>query len=116
MGLDGSLDTSMQGLLQRHGGWLQGKGVTADMIKARLEQLEQMVADRVNALARMGKGRSNKDVTRASLVQAMTSGGEGLQESTDLASEGSALVQSVEDEAEGMHQRLAKTLGLKRRS
>ena len=103
---------SIQDLLGRQAGWLQSKGVTVDMIEARMAQLEDMVAARKAALARVASGE--QEHTNVTLVQAMAADGGAMDAGDDLATEATRLVRAVEQEAGGMHVRLAKTLGLKK--
>jgi hypothetical protein len=59
--------------------------------------------------------QAGKDVpaTSASLVQAAS--GAGSAEDIDLAQEGNRLIQAVQQEAGDMHDRLRRTLGLKKK-
>jgi hypothetical protein len=107
------LSTSLQGLLQRQGSFAQGKGVTIEMLEARMRQLEEMVQARKAALARLLKGGSDVPAGSASLVQAAS--GAGSAEDVDLAEEGNRLIQAVQQEAGDMHDRLRRTLGLKKK-
>ena len=112
MGLGSEHRVSIQDLLGRQAGWLQSKGVTVDMIEARMAQLEDMVAARKAALARVASGE--QEHTNVTLVQAMAADGGAMDAGDDLATEATRLVRAVEQEAGGMHVRLAKTLGLKK--
>jgi|MDTC01.2.fsa_nt_gb hypothetical protein len=111
MGLGSSERVSIQGLLGRQAGWLQAKGVTVEMIEARMAQLEEMVAARKAALARVAA--SSGEHGNVTLVQAMAADGGAMEAGDNLADEATRLVRGVEQEAGGMHVRLAKTLGLK---
>lgn len=113
MGLDGELSTSLQGLLERQGSFAQGKGVTIEMLEARMRQLEEMVAARKAALARVLQAGQDVPTTSATLVQAAS--GAGSAEDVDLAQEGNRLIQAVQQEANDMHDRLRRTLGLKKK-
>lgn len=113
MGLDGDLSTSLQGLLQRQGSFAQGKGVTVEMLEARLAQLEEMVLARKAALARVLQAGNDVPASSSSLVQAAS--GAGSAENIDLAQEGNRLIQAVQQEAGDMHDRLRRTLGLKKK-
>ena len=113
MGLTSEERVSIEGLLSRQAGWLQGKGVTVEMIEARLAQLEEMVALRKAALARVATASAaSKNVT---MIQAMATDGGAMDAGDNLSEEANRLVGAVEQEAGGMHLRLAKTLGLKKR-
>lgn len=113
MGLDGELATDLQGLLQRQGSFAQGKGVTIEMLEARMRQLEEMVEARKAALARLVQNGNDVPGASASLVQAAS--GLGSAEDVDLAAEGNRLIQAVKQEAGDMHDRLRRTLGLKKK-
>ncbi|MBT6431904.1 MAG: hypothetical protein HOK28_02360 [Deltaproteobacteria bacterium] len=112
MGLDGELATDLQGLLQRQGSFAQGKGVTVEMLEARLAQLEEMVMARKAALGRVLQAGKDVPASSSSLVQAAS--GAGSAENIDLAQEGNRLIQAVQQEAGDMHDRLRRTLGLKK--
>ena len=81
------------------------------MIEARMAQLEEMVAARKAALARVAA--SSGEHGNVTLVQAMAADGGAMEAGDNLADEATRLVRGVEQEAGGMHVRLAKTLGLK---
>ncbi len=112
MGLGQNLEPSFADLLGRQKGWLTGRGVTVEMIKARLRQLAEMIEARRAALKRM-LGRRAQSVT---VEQAVGADGAALTKSEDVAGEGSELVRRVSEEAAGMHHRLAKMLGIKQGS
>ena len=114
MGLEGEPDLSMGSLLGKHGEWAQGKGVTLEMLKERLAQLEEMVALRAAALGRVGQGRSELEISNVTILQAAIAQGEAMETSEDVAADGEALARTIADEAEGMHSRIRKTLGLKK--
>lgn len=114
MGLAGELDVSMETLLGQQSQWAQGKGMTLEKLKERMEELERMVSLRINALARIGGGKSERDITNATVLQAAIAQGEGVEKSDDVSAEGRALAEAVADEASGMHTRIRKTLGIKR--
>lgn len=114
MGLDGSFDLSLESLLGRQGAWARGQGVTVEAILARLAQLGQMVEARRAALARMGRGRSPTPAPSVTLEQAQRTRGNALEEIDDVVSQGRELVGKTAGQAEGMHRRIAKALGIKR--
>ena len=114
MGLEGEPDLSMGSLLGKHGEWAQGKGVTLEMLEERLAQLEEMVALRIEALGRVGQGRSDLGISNVTVLQAAIAQGEAMETSEDIAAEGEALARTIADEAEGMHACIRKTLGLKK--
>lgn len=114
MGLDGSLDLSLESFLGRQGQWARQKGVTVEMLEARMAQLEDMVAARKAALLRMINVQQRDLPYSVTVTQAVSAHGEALQQSEDLAAEGRALIGRVAEQAEGMHRRLAKMLGVKR--
>lgn len=102
-------------LLARQGAWSKQKGVTAEMIAERLAQLKQMVQDRLTALRRLAKLSPQRLMRSATLAQAATSEGRAHEDTTNLAEAGRDLVQSTAAQAEGMHTRLSKALGIKNR-
>lgn len=106
-------DLSLSSLLARQGAWSQQKGVTAEMIAERLAQLQQMVQDRIMALKRLAKLSPARMQRSATLQQAASSDGRAHEDAPDLAEAGRALVQRTAAQADGMHQRLAKALGIK---
>jgi len=112
MGLDGSIELTLEGFLGRQSAWTKGKGVTVEMLKARLAQLEEMVEARRRALARLfaRKGNAAPSVT---LEMAMVADGKALDHDEDIVAAGADLVQRTAGQAEGMHRRIAKTLGIK---
>lgn len=112
MGLSGH-PLDLGSLLSRQGNWAKQKGVTVEMIEARMAQLRSMVNDRVQALQRMGRLTSDRLARSVTLAQAATMGGQALDQVQDVASEGGELVRNTSEQAEGMHTRLAKVLGLK---
>ena len=116
MGIDGKLQLSMENLLGRHGQWAQGKGMTLEKLKERMEELERMVEMRLHALGRMGSGKSEHDIKNVTVLQAAIAQGEGIEKSEDVSIDGRALAETVSEVAEGMHACLRKTLGLKKES
>ena len=113
MGLDGGLEMSLQTFLGRHSGWAHAKGVTVEMILERMKQLEAMVNARKAALARMVHGRAKERAASVTLGRADTAKGRGLEQAEDVVKAGAELVQDTAMQAEGMHKRLAKMLGIK---
>jgi hypothetical protein len=103
----------LSSLLARQGAWSKQKGVTAEMIAQRLAQLKQMVQDRLIALQRLAKLSPQRLMRSATLAQAATSEGRAHEDAPNLAEAGRDLVQSTAAQAEGMHTRLAKALGVK---
>jgi len=112
MGLAGG-EHGLPDLLGRQKSWLHGKGVTAEMIKARLAQLKEMVEARRAALKRMLQGRAARRAGSVTLDQAASAQGQALEQATDVAAQGSELVRRAGAQAEGMHRRIAKALGIK---
>jgi hypothetical protein len=113
MGLEGGFGESLEGLLNRQGAWAKGKGVTVEMLKERLAQLESMVEARKAAIARMANGRSKKPVASVTLDYARRVAGKGLDAVADVAAAGTSLVRATAAQAEGLHRRVAKVLGIK---
>jgi hypothetical protein len=114
MGLDGTVDLNLQTFLGRQSGWAHAKGVTVEMIAERLAQLQGMVEARKAALKRMLQGRAKARAQSVTLEQANDAQGEVLQQVDDVVTAGAELVQKTAAQAEGMHKRLAKMLGIKR--
>ena len=113
MGVDGSFELSLESLLGRQSAWAKGKGVTLEAIKARLAQLEQMVEDRKRALARLVKGVRQRPAMSVTLDRAV-SGEDALAAADDVVAAGRELVTNTAGQAEGMHLRIAKVLGIRR--
>ncbi|MEE8409252.1 MAG: hypothetical protein V3T05_06590 [Myxococcota bacterium] len=114
MGLDGSIELDLESLLGRQGAWARGQGVTAEMLLARMQQLEEMVAARKEALRRMNAAGADRVAGSVTVSQASTANGEALDNAEDVVAEGRELVERTAAQAEGMHYRLAKMLGIKR--
>lgn len=114
MGLDGSFELNLESMIGRQSAWARGKGVTVEMIQERQRQLEQMIADRKKALARLKNGRAKKRQGSVTLEQAESGGGKALEQADDVVTAGGELVQKTHGQAEGMHKRIAKMLGIKR--
>lgn len=114
MGLDGSFDLNLESMIGRQSAWTRGEGVTAEMIMERLKQLEQMVADRKQALARLNNGRAKSRAASVTLERAEASDGKALEQEEDVVVAGGELVHKTHGQAEGMHKRIAKMLGIKR--
>ncbi len=115
MGLDGSIELSFEALMGRQSGWARAKEASAEAIRARILLLEQMVMDRHHALARL-RAAAAAAATAISVTvhQAMHPRGNALEDGTDVVTEGRLLSERTAGQAEGMHQRIAKMLGLKR--
>jgi hypothetical protein len=112
MGLDGSYELNLEALLGRQSAWAKQKTVTVEMIKAKQQELERMVASRKQALARMKK-RKAASVT---VDLAESAQGKGLDEVEDVSAAGRELVGKTALQADGMHGRIAKMLGIKRKT
>ena len=113
MGMGQGFEANIGTLLSRQGGWAQAKGVTVESLQARLELLEQMVRDRVAALARMtilSPGALAKSTT---LAQAAAAQGNAMAHVQDLAAEAEGIIRGTTAQADGMHKRVAKALGIK---
>jgi len=105
-------DLSFENLLGRQGEWLQGEGITPEMIQARMEQLERMVEARKIALARIKESKNLEQVFSVTIGKAVASAA-NPKEPEDLVSEGTELIRDTAGQADGMHRRVAKTLGIK---
>ncbi len=114
MGLEPGTAYDLASMLTRQGAIVRNPNVTKEMIEARLAMLNAMVQARKAALARMAKRRAAKAVNNRTLALARNADGRGLDKAIDVASEGSNLIEEVRGDAEGMHKRLAKMLGIKR--
>jgi hypothetical protein len=114
MGLDGGTEMNLQTFLGRQSGWAHAKGVTLEMLLERLKKLEEMVNARKAALARMLNGRAKQRAASVTLAQADAAKGKALEQVDDVVTAGAELVQKTSAQAEGMHKRLAKMLGIKR--
>jgi hypothetical protein len=84
------------------------------MLEERMAQLEEMVGARRAALLRMINVANRELPHSVTVAQAVSARGEALEQSDDLAAEGRELIGRVAEQAEGMHRRLAKMLGIKR--
>jgi len=113
MGLEEMFEADLSGLLSRQGAWARAKGVTKEMLEARQAQLEEMVEARKAALGRMAEGKSDRPITSCTLVHAATVAGQGVEQADDLAAAGNELIERTTGQADGMHRRLAKMLGIK---
>lgn len=113
MGLDGSYELNLEAMIGRQGAWAKGQGVTVEMIKARMKRLAEMVEARKIALRRMLQGRAKKAAVSVTLTQASTAGGKALDQAQDIVEAGRTLVRKTAEQANAMHMRIAKTLGIK---
>ncbi len=114
MGLEPGAHVDLASMLTRQGALARNPSVTKEMLEARLAMLNQMVQARKAALARMAKRRAAKEANNRTLALARTANGNAMDKAVDVASEGSHLIEEVRGDAEGMHERLAKMLGIKR--
>jgi hypothetical protein len=114
MGLDGSFELNLESMIGRQGAWAKGKGVTPEMIEARMKQLEQMILDRKRALARMKNGKGKKKATSVTVELADSAGGKAMEQVDDVVTAGKELIGRTVGQADGMHKRVAKALGIKR--
>lgn len=112
LGLENLGELSLQSLLGRHHALMSSDGVTVEMIEARLQQLKQMVEIRKLALERMRSQTGPNQVQNPTLEHARESEGQGVERSFDVAEEGKLLVGRSVHQADGMHRRIAKALGL----
>lgn len=114
MGLEPGTPCDLASMLTRQGAMVRNPRVTKEMLEARLATLNAMVQSRKAALARMAKRRAAKEANNRTLAIARAHQGNALDKATDVASEGTQLIDDVRGDAEGMHKRLAKMLGIKR--
>ncbi|MEM6733488.1 MAG: hypothetical protein AAF658_18155, partial [Myxococcota bacterium] len=113
MGLEELEGFSLESLLTRQNTFAQSEGITVEMLELRMQQLESMVEARRVALNRMASGERTSSAS-VTVEHAMTVDGQGVQAAEDIATEGTSLVSRTADQAEGMHRRIAKALGIKR--
>ena len=102
-------------LLARHNAWTQSEGMTPEKLLARMQELEAMVAARRAALDRMAQLTPGHLSRAQSLAQAFLAQGNDVTGSPTLAEDADALVQKGHDQAEGLHLRLKKVMGIKSR-
>jgi DNA-binding protein len=114
MGLEPGTAYDLASMLTRQGAIVRNPNVTKEMLEARLAMLNAMVKARKAALARMAKRRAAKEANNRTLALARKSQGKALDKAVDVAGEGTQLIEEVRIDAEGMHKRLAKMLGIKR--
>jgi hypothetical protein len=105
----------LAGLLSELNTWTRKEGMTAEMIQARQAQLAQMVAERKEALARMSHLTPGHIQRSRTLTQAYLADGDGLTQDEDLQGAADNLVQRTAEQAWGLHTRLLKVMGTKRR-
>lgn len=115
MRVDDLQHLDLGGLLGRQGAWSKAKGVTAEMIQQRLTQLQQMVEARLAALKRIQQLPKQQVAKSATLAQAMTQDADAVAQTPDLEAAGRELIASTVDQASGLHQRLSKVLGVKKK-
>jgi hypothetical protein len=114
MGLEPGAQYDLAAMLTRQGAMVRNPNVTKEMLEARLAMLNSMIQARKAALARMAKRRAAKEANNRTLAIARKAQGKALDKTTDVASDGTQLIEDVRGDAEGMHKRLAKMLGIKR--
>jgi hypothetical protein len=112
MMLSGAPD--LQALLGQQGASTRAPGMTVERMQARMAQLQTMIAARVAALARMARLPGDRVQRSVTLNHALQSKGEAMQDSQDLTGEGNSLIRGAAGQAEGLHRRMAKTLGIKK--
>jgi hypothetical protein len=61
----------------------------------------------------MAGGRSKLPITSVTLLQAARAAGKALEGVADVASAGTELLRATAAQAEGLHRRIAKVLGIK---
>ena len=113
MGVADGFSSDLASLLGRQGAWAKSKGMTVEMLEARMAQLEEMVEARKAALGRMAEGRSDQPVTSVTVLHAARSAGGALDDVEDVAAAGNDLIRETASQADGLHARLAKMFGVK---
>lgn len=116
MNVDDLQHLDLGSLLGRQGAWSKAKGVTAEMIKQRLAQLQQMVDARLAALQRIQKLPKKLVAKSATLAQAITQDADTVTQTPDLEASGRELIASTVEQASGLHARLSKVLGVKKKT
>ncbi len=115
MGLEGGDAPKLSDMLARQGAWAQSEGMTVEKLMAFLDRMREMVAARRIALARFRLLSSDR-LSRAPMVQhAANVQGDALDGVEDLETEAATLTKQTSERAAGMHQRIAKTLGIKKK-
>lgn len=109
MGLEDLEGFSLESLLARQSAFTQSEGITVEILEMRIQQLEAMTRARRTALGRMREAA----LQNATIHQAYHANGKGVEQAEDLAAAGTELVQRTSDQADGMHRRIAKALGIK---
>lgn len=112
MGLSGQMATDMGSLLGGQASWASQKGMTVAKLKARMAELENQVALRKQALARMGQINPDGLSSSPTLEQASWAMEEGVPDDLDPIESGSLLIETTKDQAERLHYHLAKMLGM----
>ena len=116
MGLEGDASTSLEGLLQREGDWAQNPKNSLEALKSRFEEMERMVQTRKEALAKMrDKPKGDLHSANPTMRQADVSEDLALGDFGDLVGEANTLISAVEGQSVNMHDRLKKTLGIKKK-
>ena len=113
MGLEPGFVHDLAGLLTRQGAMTRSSGVTREMLEARMALLNAMVEARKAALERMRQGRAERYARSKTLELARAAEGNAMEQVSDVATEGTELIREVRGQADGMHRRLAKMLGIK---
>ena len=116
MGLEGDGSTSLEGLLQRQGDWAQNPKNSVEALKSKYEEMERMVQARKEALAKMrDKAIRVLHLANPTMRQAGASEDLALGDFGDLVGEANTLINAVEGQSVNMHDRLKKTLGIKKK-
>lgn len=113
MGLEPGFIHDLAGLLTRQGAMARSPGVTREMLEARMALLNALVEARKAALERMRHGRAAQHARSKTLELARGSNGNAMAGVKDVAAEGTELIREVRGQADGLHRRLAKMLGIK---
>lgn len=105
----------LMGLLERQAQWAQAKTTTAEQLQARMAQLEDMVAARREALERMA-GLTPEHFGRSrTLTLGVTADPRVPVEPEGLENDANRLIDETAAQAGGLHTRLMKVMGIKRR-
>ncbi len=104
-----ALEQLIAGLSQ----WTQQEGMTQEKLQARMEELEALVATRKAALERMAQLTPEHLALAHTLTQAIMAEGEDPVASPSLIDDANTLVRRSHDQADGLHLRLKKVMGIK---
>ena len=106
---------NLLGLLERQSQWAQAKTTTAEVLAARMAQLEEMVAARQEALGRMAQLTPDHLGRSRTLTLGITADPERPIEAEGLEHDANRVIDETSAQAGGLHTRLMKVMGIKKR-